>query len=151
MHFFVFLKMRVFILSLPFFFILSCTTGKNSEQNNEVPIAVRDTSSGQKELGLIRDSIVMPLTGIAQNQKGGAVLIANDVTYWIDGLMSWEDRYSGQPVRVWGEVIVRNDNPVFLDTSEIISQGIPVESEKNLRANQQRFWIINAKYELIRP
>lgn len=143
--------MRLFIFSLPFLVLLSCTAGKNSTENNETTVSVRDTSSGQKELGLIRDSIVMPLTGIAQNQKGGAVLIANDVTYWIDGLMSWDDRYSGQPVRIWGEVIVRNDNPVFLDTSEIISQGISEKSEESLRANQQRFWIINAKYELIRP
>jgi hypothetical protein len=131
--------------------LLSCTASKNSTQNNEVSIATRDTSAGQKELGLIRDSIVMPLTGIAHNQKGGAVVVVEDVTYWIDGLMSWEDRFVGNPVRVYGEVIVRNDNPVFLDTGSVISQGIPVESEKSLRANQQRFWIVNAKYELLRP
>jgi hypothetical protein len=143
--------MRLIILTIPILFFLSCTTGKNSEQSNDVPIAIRDTSSGQKELGLIRDSIAMPLTGIAHNQKGGAVVEVDNVTYWIDGLMSWENRYIDQPVRIWGEVIVRNDNPVFLDTGKIISQGIPVESEESLRANQQRFWIIHAKYELIRP
>ncbi len=143
--------MRLFILSLPFLVLLSCTASKNSTQNNEVSISARDTSAGQKELGLIRDSIVMPITGIAQNQKGGAVIVTDNVTYWVDGLMSWDDRYTGQPVRVWGEVIVRNDNPVFLDTGNIISQGIPMESKESLRANQQRFWIINAKYELLRP
>ena len=131
--------------------LLSCTASKNSTQNNEVSITTRDTSAGQKELGLIRDSIVMPLTGIAYNQKGGAVVVVEDVTYWIDGLMSWEDRFVGNPVRVYGEVIVRNDNPVFLDSGSVISQGIPVESEKSLRAHQQRFWIINARYELLRP
>jgi hypothetical protein len=144
--------MRLLFISLPFLFFLSCTASKNTVQSNEAPPhAIRDTSSGQKEVGLIRDSIVMPLTGIAQNQKGGAVIVVDGVTYWIDGLMSWEDRYAGHPVRVWGEVIVRNDNPVFLDTGVVISQGIPVESEKNLRANQQRFWILNARYELLRP
>ncbi|MBK9592407.1 MAG: hypothetical protein IPO32_13250 [Crocinitomicaceae bacterium] len=143
--------MRLLFISLPFLVFWSCTTSKNSTQNNETTVAVRDTSAGQKEVGLIRDSIVMPLTGIAHNQKGGAVVVVDNVTYWIDGLLSWEDRYAGNPVRVWGEVIVRNDNPVFLDTGSVISQGIPVESEKSLRAHQQRFWIINARYELLRP
>lgn len=143
--------MRFLILLLPCFVLLTCNNPKHSIQNNTTPVSVRDTSSGQKELGLIRDSVQMPLTGIAQNQKGGAVVVANDVTYWIDGLTSWDDRFANKPVRVWGEVIVRNDNPVFLDTGSVISQGIPVESEKSLRANQQRFWIVNARYELIRP
>lgn len=143
--------MRFLFIFLPFLVFLSCTVSKNTAQNNETTVVVRDTSAGQKEVGLIRDSILMPITGIAHNQKGGAVIVADDVTYWIDGLTGWEDRYAGNPVRVWGEVVVRNDNPVFLDTGSVILQGIPVESEKSLRANQQRFWIVNAKYELLRP
>jgi hypothetical protein len=47
--------------------------------------------------------------------------------------------------------VERNDNPVFLDTGKIVSQGIPVETQEELDAQQSRWWIINARYELVRP
>lgn len=142
--------MRLTLVIIPLLFILGCKPGKNSVQKEE-SLTTRDTSSGQKTLNLIYDSIVMPITGIAQNQKGGAVLDTDNRTYWIEGLHSWDDQFVGQPVRVWGEIIVRKDNPVFLDTGKVVSQGIPVESEEELRAQQQRYWIVNARYELVRP
>lgn len=143
--------MRFLLLFLPAFFILAnCHSGKTDVENINV-LSERDTSSGQKDLNLLTDSIPMPILGVAQNQKGGAVLDTDNGTYWIDGLDYWNDYLVGQPIRVWGEVVVRNDNPVFLDTGVIVSQGIPVESEEELRAKQQRTWIVNARYELVRP
>lgn len=142
--------MRLIIPFVVISLLACCKSGKTSVKKEE-SIAVRDTSSGQKEINLLTDSVQMPITGIAENRKGGAVLVTDNQTYWIENLHSWDDQLLGRPVRVWGEVIVRSDNPVFLDTSKEVSQGIPVETEQELRGQQNRFWILNPKYELVRP
>ncbi|MBI3135352.1 MAG: hypothetical protein HYZ14_11815 [Bacteroidetes bacterium] len=132
----------------------ACSPRKDSVQHIDSATNLRDTSGGQKNVRLLTDepvSVEMPITGIAQNQKGGAVLVTKTQTYWIDGLTSWDDQWVDRPVRVWGDLMIRNDNPVFLDTSEIVSQGIPVETEEELNAQRSRYWIINATYELVRP
>jgi hypothetical protein len=50
----------------------------------------------------------------------------NKKTFWIDGLNSWDSKFEGKNIAVWGDVVQRDDNPVFLDTGKIVSQGIPV-------------------------
>lgn len=130
--------------------LLSCKSGKNSEKNTVVE--TRDTSGEQIVIKEFKDSgIQMPIEGIAYNQKGGAVVQTETETFWIDGLHSWGAEYEGKKVAVWGDVMMRNDNPVFLDTGKIVSQGIPVHSEKEMRSQQSRTWIVNARYELIKP
>lgn len=95
---------------------------------------------------------VMPInvTGKAYNQNGGATLVSNDITLWIEGLHAWSDAYNEKKVRVWGNVVLRNDNPVFLDTVKAIPQGIPVSSENELESNKTKYWILDAEYELAR-
>lgn len=132
--------------------LVSCRSRHNAAPEESV-VNTRDTSAGQKEITLLQDEHkpTMPLIGKAQNQKGGAVLVHESGTYWIEGLNSWSNEYQDQPVRVWGEIVLRSDNPVFLDTSEVVSQGIPVETQAQLETNQNRYWIINATYERVRP
>jgi len=132
--------------------LLACTSRKNVSHVTESSTSGRDTTSGQKQMSAFadKDTIAMPISGKAQNQKGGAVVVTKTETYWIDGLTSWDNQFADQLVYVWGEVITRDDNPVFLDTSKQVSQGIPVETEAQLKAQQGRYLIINARYELAR-
>ena len=127
----------------------SCNPGKevNSsvDQNTE-----RDTTSNQKTMMLLNDSLPQvewPILGVAENRKGGAVLIADNTTYWIDSLYSWNDEVVGKQIKVWGELMIRDDNPVFLDNGNLVSQGIPVETEEELKAQANRLWILNMRFE----
>jgi hypothetical protein len=135
---------------------VSCKSGKDSAEETNITDTTngRNVTDGQTSIDLIgeTDSLPeMPVIGIAQNHKDGAVLDAKSHLFYIQDLHSWEDRYLGNPVRVWGDVEIRYDAPVFLDTAEIVSQGIPVESEEELKRQSKRYWIVNAKYELVRP
>lgn len=133
------------------FLIVSCKETKDIQSTKTETLTLRDTSTGQKNMNLLTDKIEMPIIGIAQNQKGGAVLIKDNQIFWIDKLLSWDDKYLNNPVKVWGEIEYRNDAPVFVDTSEIISQGIPAENEAEAERLSTRIWLINAHYELVRP
>jgi hypothetical protein len=42
----------------------------------------------------------------------------------------------------------RDDNPVALANDDVISQGIPVETEAELEANRERLWIVDAEVSL---
>ena len=142
-----------FIIAL---LLLSCKPGKDTTAETDITgTTERYTTSDQTSIGLIIDEgdslPQMPVTGVAENLKGGATINTKTHRFWIDDLMSWEDRYLGNPVRVWGDIEIRYDAPVFLDTSENVSQGIPVESEEEMKRQSKRYWIVNAKYELVRP
>lgn len=146
------MKKSIYFLLFIGFVLSACRETKEIQTTNSEDVSTqRDTSSGQKSINMLTDKIEMPIIGIAQNQKGGAVLIKDNQTFWIDKLSSWDDKYLNNPVKVWGEIEYRNDAPVFVDTSETISQGIPVESEAEKERLSTRIWIINAHYELVRP
>ncbi|MBK9191967.1 MAG: hypothetical protein IPM77_10875 [Crocinitomicaceae bacterium] len=141
--------MRLILIPLSIL-VFSCNSGKNLENNTVV--ANRDTSDKQVVIQQFKDSAnTMPIEGIAYNQKGGAVVQTETATFWIENLPSWDSKFEGKKIAVWGDVMMRNDNPVFLDTGKIVSQGIPVHSEEEMRNQQNRMWITNARYELIKP
>ena len=131
--------------------LISCSAGKEITTAEEAPATTdRTSTSGQTEINLIEDEILpeMPISGIAQNLKGGATVESEGVRFWIDGLDSWEDALVNKAVTVWGKIEIRYDAPVFMDTSEIKSQGIPVYSEEEMKEQSKRYWIINAVYKL---
>lgn len=141
---------RLVYVLLPFTLLIGCQSGKETI-NPTVTGGIRDSSGTQKEIRVIGDissKEQITLYGIAQNQKGGAVLISDSDTYWIDGLLSWPDSVFDRLVVVSGYLQIRDDNPVFLDTSLVISQGIPVESEAEREKNLNRKWIVEANYHL---
>ncbi len=88
------------------------------------------------------------ITGTAYDRKGGAVVATDSIHYWIENKNFWENEFLNKKVIIKGTLVKRNDNPVFLDTSEIKSQGIPVYSKEQLEAQKGRFWIKNAKVNL---
>lgn len=133
--------MRTLIFSLTTLALVSCGGMKTGNRSTEEISPTVASESPQK----------IDVIGIAYNQKGGAVVDVKNTIYWIDGLHSWEDRFLEKPVRVWGDWVVRYDNPVFLDTGTIIQQGIPVSSQEELEAQKTRNWILNASYEPVRP
>jgi|TARA_B100001964_G_C14178724_1_gene575129 hypothetical protein len=90
----------------------------------------------------------MKIEGMAHDRKGGAVIVTDSVHYWVDGRDYWEDEFSNKEVVAIGKIVIRGDNPVFLDTSEVKSQGIPVSTVEQLEANRNRHWIIISKIEL---
>jgi hypothetical protein len=147
--------MKIFPVLFGLAVLVACKSGKNDATEVTIdPSTGRTGTTEQTSIGLIgeTDSLPkMPVTGIAQNHKDGAVLATKTQDYYIQNLHSWEDRYLENPVRVWGDVEIRYDAPVFLDTSEIVSQGIPVESEEEMKRQSKRYWIVNAKWELVRP
>lgn len=148
--------MKSILVVVAILMIAGCQTSKETTTTESGTTANgRNVPGGQTEIGLISetgDSLPkMPITGIAENLKGGATVSTRGERYWIQDLHSWDDRYVDKPVRVWGTIEIRYDAPVFLDTSEIVSQGIPVESEEEMKAQSKRYWIVGAKYELVRP
>lgn len=88
------------------------------------------------------------ITGIAYDRKGGAIVDSKSIHYWIEGKESWENKYLNKKVIVKGLLDIREDNPVFIDNSEIKAQGIPVSSEKELEKNKKRFWILKPEISL---
>lgn len=97
---------------------------------------------------LITDETLTIVKGIALNRKGGAIVESNSKQYWIDGLDSWEDKYLNKIVIVKGNIENRSDNPVFLDTNDVKVQGVPVNTEEELKNMKSRTWIINAEITL---
>lgn len=146
------MKAAVHFISILFLLLSSCSETREIQPSNSEEVSTqRDTSSGQKNINLLTDPIEFPIIGIAQNQKGGAVVIKDNQTYWIQDLLSWPDDVVGKPVKIWGEIDIRNDAPVFIDTSNVISQGIPVENAEEANRVSKRIWIIIHHYELVRP
>lgn len=93
------------------------------------------------------------IQGIAYNRKGGAVVATDSVHYWIEGKSYWEDKYLDKTVIVKGELLLRNDNPVFLDTGdtgELKIQGIPVHTQEELERNRKRYWLKDVKISLVK-
>lgn len=140
------MKIVVGIFSL--FIFSACHTSKPVQSTEDTK---RSNNEEQQNINLLTDSDALqwPLIGIAVNQKGGAVLLYQDQHYWIDGLNSWPESYLNQQVKVWGTLEYRNDAPVFLDTTTVISQGIPVETKEDYRSQAQRLWIVDANYKLV--
>ena len=143
---------QIYILTVVIIFT-NCHATKSPQSAENNSNTIRDTTVNQKSLGLLSDSIhvAWPVIGTATNQKGGAVVLSQNKTYWIDGLYSWPDKFLNQQVKIWGDLELRYDAPVFIDTSTTVSQGIPVVSESDMLRQSQRFWIVNAKYELLKP
>ncbi len=81
------------------------------------------------------------ISGTAYDRKGGAVVATDSVHYWIENKDYWEDEFLNKKVIVKGTLVKRNDNPVFLDTSEIKSQGIPVYSKDEYEAQKIKRFI----------
>ena len=88
------------------------------------------------------------IRGTAYNRKGGAVVATDSLHYWIEGRSYWEDKYLDKTVIVKGELVLRNDNPVFLDTGELKIQGIPVHTREELENNRKRYWLKDVKISL---
>ncbi len=95
------------------------------------------------------NSEMVELSGIALNRKGGAVLDVDGEHYWIDGKDSWDDEYLNKTLKAIGKVESRDDNPVVLANDEVISQGIPVETEAELEANKSRLWFIATEFTIV--
>lgn len=145
---------KIFIYPVIIFALISCKEGKEANME-EVVSTDRTTTTEQtpiNQLGSTEEIFPeMPLNGLAQNLKGGATVESNGKRFWIEGLDSWNDQYVDKKVKVWGEIVIRYDAPVFMDTSELVSQGIPVYTEEEMKAQSKRYWIANARYELLKP
>ncbi len=88
------------------------------------------------------------IKGTAYNRKGGAVVATDSLHYWIEGKNYWEDKYFDKTIIVTGELVLRNDNPVFLDTGKLKVQGIPVHTQEELENNRKRYWLKDVKISL---
>lgn len=88
------------------------------------------------------------IRGTAYNRKGGAVVATDSLHYWIEGKSYWEDKYLNKTVIVKGELLLRNDNPVFLDTGKLKVLGIPVHTQAELENNRKRYWLKDVKISL---
>jgi hypothetical protein len=95
------------------------------------------------------------LEGTAGNAKLGALLLGDADAIWIDGLDEWpEGFYSGgdrgKRLRVTGEVVRRDDLPVFFKKpGESPRAGIPVQSEAEFEEAKWRFLLRNAKWTVL--
>lgn len=148
------MTVRFRAITFSFIFFVACSNKKEiSTQTETISTVQRDTSYGQKEMTLLGSAEYpeMPWSGIAYDQKGGATVHTDWGIFWVDNLDSWPDGWNGKPIRISGEIVEKNDNPVFVDTSKTIVQGIPVENTEQATRHSKRIWIVNAKYELIRP
>lgn len=94
----------------------------------------------------------LTLEGKAINAKLGALLMEDGNSIWIDGLDAWPDGFyqgddKGKRLRVTGEVIRRDDLPVFVPKpGEEAKAGIPVKSEEDLEKAKWRFLLKSAKW-----
>lgn len=115
-------------------FLTSCSINKNK---------TKESMENTRKKNTLEEYIV--ITGMAYNRKGGAIIELDSIHYWIDGMEYWEDEYVNKKVTVKGQINIRDDNPVFLDTSDIKMQGIPVYSEEELNNNLYRTWLIRTE------
>lgn len=146
---------KLFTYSIVLFGAIACGEGKNAVTPENTSTTDRTSTDTQTQIEQVEPGDEkyheMPMTGLPVNLKGGAVFVCDGTHYWVDGLDYWEDRFLEKPIKIWGEIVIRYDAPVFMDTSELVSQGIPVYSEEEMKAKSKRYWIINSKYELVRP
>ena len=117
--------------------VIGCKSTKTKTPDTKSTERIENNSS---DIKLIK--------GIAYDRKGGAVVEHKSIHYWIEGKDSWEDKYLNKTVIVKGTIVEKNDNPVFLDTSDVKMQGIPVKTEEELQSMSGRLWIINAEISL---
>jgi len=146
---------KTVIYSTIIFGALACGAGKNAVTESVAPIPERTSTNNQTQIEQVETTDEkfheMPMIGLPVNLKGGAVFVCDGTHYWVDGLDYWEDKFLEKPIKIWGDIVIRYDAPVFMDTSKLVSQGIPVYSEEEMKAKSKRYWIINHKYELVRP
>lgn len=92
------------------------------------------------------------IIGTAQNEKLGAVIIADANTFYIESISSWNTEAIGKLVEVTGTLAIRYDKPVFLesdlDTSER-TQGIPVSNQSELQETSKAYYLKNATWKII--
>ncbi len=96
------------------------------------------------------------IEGKSKNAKMGALIsIADSVTIWIDDLEMWPDDYylgeeNCKTVRVTGELIAKDDLPVFIHKEgEPWKQGIPVPEGTDLKAASRRYLLKDAEWKVI--
>ena len=130
-------------------FLIGCTSTEDTSSQEKLP---SDTSKVNQEETSSIETEEMEVVGIAANRKGGAVVISNTngEHYWLEGLDSWSEEFHNKEVAVTGQLEERSDAPIFMDTSEIKSQGIPVYNEEQMESQAKRFWIINPSYQLVK-
>lgn len=122
-------------------FLLACSPQKETVNDDSTPEPLNVNISGPMQV---------TIEGTAHNRKGGAVVlnVVNQQDYWIEDLDFWPDSLVNQTVIVTGILEQRSDAPVFMDTSELKSQGIPVYSEDQAEEASKRLWIKNANWKL---
>jgi hypothetical protein len=77
----------------------------------------------ERSIGKLMGSRVR-LSGIAQNAKGGAILLIKDSPYYLEGVDSWPKEAQGKLVGVGGKLVDKQYLPeVFRDAKGVISQG----------------------------
>ncbi len=77
----------------------------------------------ERSLSKLRGNRVR-ISGIAQDAKGGAVLMIDTAPFYLEGLASWPAEVRGKAVAVGGKLVDKHYLPeAFRDSKGIISQG----------------------------
>jgi hypothetical protein len=92
------------------------------------------------------------ITGLAQNEKLGAVVISEANTFYLEAISSWESDMIGKLVEVTGTLAIRYDKPVFLESEADPAertQGIPVTNESELQEASKAYYLKNASWRIL--
>jgi hypothetical protein len=94
---------------------------------------------------------VITLRGVARDAKLGALLdLGGGETIWIDGLESWPDELHRRHVEVSGELVERDDLPVFEQPpGEPLRAGIAVQPGDDLELARRRYLLARTTWRLL--
>lgn len=93
------------------------------------------------------------LIGIAANEKPGAVILVDSMTYFIDLMDSWPDKMLDKKVIVYGDIVKRLNPYVFIAKTpeeRASRQGIPVDNKEEYERMKYNYFIIKTSYKEVK-
>jgi hypothetical protein len=82
------------------------------------------------------------ITGQARNAKAGAILVAGDSIYYVDGLAAWEDKMLSGKVTVTGRLIEKTfSNSDFTNEKGEIQAGLTGK----IKIIEQATWVMEER------
>ena len=127
--------------------------GCSSEEDH--PRAPAQAQAGTSVISAANLGKRITVEGWAVNSKGGAEVVGDDFSAWIDGLDFWPEGYytggdRGKRVKVTGVLAEDHALPVFIQKKgEPIPQGIPVPEGTDLHKASHRYLLKDATWELV--
>jgi len=130
---------RVFKLIL-IIIVLSCCNSNNKETNKEFQTPEISSDNDLKKPVMDTIDIVRnyKITGIAKNEKPGAIIDNDNGTYIIKGLRQWDSCFLDKTVCVWGDL-------EFCDNTIVTNNNEPTLA----RQEYPKYYVVsNAKWDL---